>query len=94
MWEKIQTGRGMENHQKICSGSRMEGKKKECHVCKKWLIGSNLARHMRTVHCVTTIEGTSSEVKARVYKAKYVVCDAAKQYRRQIWQGTKDQRPA
>ena len=54
----------------------MEGKKKECHVFKKWLIGSNLARHMRrTVHGVTTKEGTSNEVKARVYKAKYVVCD-------------------
>ena len=53
----------------------MEGKKKECHICMKWLIGSNLARHMRTVHGVTTEEETSNEVTARVYKAKYVVCD-------------------
>ena len=53
----------------------MKGKKRECHVCKKWLTGSNLARHMRTVHGVTTKEGTSSKVTARVYKAKYVVCD-------------------
>lgn len=63
------------NHQRNCTGSRVEGKKKECHICKKWLIGSNLARHMRTVHGVTTEEETSNEVTARVYKAKYVVCD-------------------
>ena len=31
------------NNQKHCTESRVEGKKKECHMCKKWLIGSNLA---------------------------------------------------
>ena len=73
--EKFKQEGAWKNHQKTCSGNRMEGKKKECHVFKKWLIGSNLARHMRTVHCVTTKEGTSSEAIARVYKAKCVVCD-------------------
>ena len=63
------------NHQKNCTGSRVEGQKKECHICKKWLIGSNLARHMRTVHGVTTEEETSNEVTAQVYKVKYVVCN-------------------
>ena len=63
------------NHQKNCTESRVEGKKKECHICKKWLIGNNSARHMRTVHGVTTEEETSNEVTARVYKTKYVVCN-------------------
>ena len=49
--------------------------KKECHICKKWLIGSNLARHMRTAHGAKTEEGTSNEATARVYRAKYVVCN-------------------
>ena len=51
----------------------MEGKKKECHIYKKWLIGINLARHMRTVHGAKTEEGTSNDATARVYKAKYAV---------------------
>ena len=63
------------NHQNHCRGSRVEGKKKECLICKKWLIGSNLARHMRTAHGAKTEEGTLSEATARVYGAKYVVCD-------------------
>ena len=84
------------NHKKHCTGSRVEGKKKECHICKKWLIGSNLARHMRTAHGAKTEEGTSNEATARVYRAKYVVCDMSvgRQYQQHIWQGTKDQRPA
>ena len=52
------------NHQKHCTGSIVEGKKRECHMCKKWLIGSNLARHMRTAHGAKTEEGTSNEAKA------------------------------
>ena len=63
------------NHHNHCRGSRVEGKKKECRICKKWLIGSNLARHMRTAHGAKTEEGTSNEATARVYRAKYVVCD-------------------
>ena len=63
------------NHQKNCTGNRVEGKKIECHICKKWLIGSNLARNMRTVRGVTTEEETSNEVTARIYKTKYVVCN-------------------
>ena len=53
----------------------MKGKKKECHTCKKWLIGSNLERHMRTAHAAKGEEGTSNEATARVYRAKYVLCD-------------------
>ena len=83
------------NHKKICSGSRMEGKKKECHVGKKWRIGSNLARHMRTAHDVTNKEELPVRLKLKCTKQSMLyVMNAAKQYQRQIWQGTKDQRPA
>ena len=49
--------------------------RKKSHVCKKLLIGSNLARHMRIVHSKKTEEETSNEVTARVYKANNVACD-------------------
>ena len=39
--KKFKQEGALKNHQMTCSGSRMGGKKKECHVCKKWLIGSN-----------------------------------------------------
>ena len=42
----------------------MKGKKKECHTCKKWLIGSNLERHMRTAHAAKAEEGTLNEATA------------------------------
>ena len=53
----------------------MEGKKKECHICKKWLIGRNLSRYMRTVNGPKTEEGTLNEVTARLYREKHVVHD-------------------
>ena len=59
-WEVLKQEGAWQNHKKICSGSRIEGKKKECHVCKTWLIGSNLTRHMRIVNDVTTRERASS----------------------------------
>ena len=43
---------------------KQSGKKKEYHICKKWLIGSNLVRHMRTEHGAKTEEGTSNEATA------------------------------
>lgn len=62
------------NHQKTSTGSRVEGKTRVPQY-KKWLIGSNLARHIRIVHSETTEELTSNEVTARVYKTKYVLWD-------------------
>ena len=59
----------------IAEEAEWKERKKECHICKKWLIGSNLARHMRIAHGAKTEEGNSNEATARVYRAKYVVCD-------------------